>query len=543
MKTLLIWTATTATATTTAFRSSIPPTMRSSSSSMINYQVLPEHHDPPNSTSSNTSTTATTLPTTSILQNLPVIVDPLSSSLVFSEASSSWDPTVPPTAAGDKLSPMMSAETNMWRIDAPLHVTDVRTSSLDSTTVNPARLFTNRHSASDYLYNISTLPQSSVLAEIRYPVLCVTLWSFALSVVHRILKECGRTQMAGVMCIPAGPHGLVAKVLGLLLVFKTNSAYGRFQEGRQIWERIHSQSRDLSRMLRLYEDCIGSERKRRMLKLLVSFPYLLRHHVCPRCLTEETVESSNPDDLIIVQDEIAPCDTRYDNSSNSRKKQQQKSQQLQITSSLDYMNVNSSTSIDVKCRSCIVDKRMLPWRLLSDGMTVTKKAFDSCLKSRNRPLWICDRLASEIGSIPLSDNSGLSFTSRERLALLGHVNKLSATIGQCERIHQTLVPVNYARHCLRSLTLWLMTLPLTMLEDFGLKTGLLMSIMAWLMFGVYQIGYSIEDPFQGSIRLSILCDNIRRDVLGDTYMRDTAFQLDTNENDFDNDLLLSNVRN
>lgn len=37
--------------------------------------------------------------------------------------------------------------------------------------------------------------------------------------------------------------------------------------------------------------------------------------------------------------------------------------------------------------------------------------------------------------------------------------------------------------------------------------------------------YAIEDPFQGSLRLSILCDTIRRDVLGDELIRKTAFEL------------------
>jgi hypothetical protein len=41
-----------------------------------------------------------------------------------------------------------------------------------------------------------------------------------------------------------------------------------------------------------------------------------------------------------------------------------------------------------------------------------------------------------------------------------------------------------------------------------------MGVVAWLLFGVYEIGYYIEDPFLGSLRLSILCDNIRKDILG-----------------------------
>jgi len=50
-------------------------------------------------------------------------------------------------------------------------------------------------------------------------------------------------------------------------------------------------------------------------------------------------------------------------------------------------------------------------------------------------------------------------------------------------------------------------------------------MQSWLLFGVYEIGCSIEDPFQGTLRLSILCDAIRRDVLGDEMHRETAFAL------------------
>jgi hypothetical protein len=75
------------------------------------------------------------------------------------------------------------------------------------------------------------------------------------------------------------------------------------------------------------------------------------------------------------------------------------------------------------------------------------------------------------------------------------------------------VPLNYARHALRGLSVWLFTLPFCLVKDLGILTGLVTAIMAWLLFGIYQIGYHVEDPFQGSLRLSILCDAIRRDLM------------------------------
>jgi hypothetical protein len=58
----------------------------------------------------------------------------------------------------------------------------------------------------------------------------------------------------------------------------------------------------------------------------------------------------------------------------------------------------------------------------------------------------------------------------------------------------------------------------------GFLTPLVTAVTAWALFGIYQIGYSIEDPFQGSLRLSILCDSIRRDVLVDNDSHKKIFQ-------------------
>ena len=160
-----------------------------------------------------------------------------------------------------------------------------------------------------------------------------------------------------------------------------------------------------------------------------------------------------------------------------------------------------------------MDRRDLPWKLLDDPRD---QILSKIARSSNRPLWICDRLGLEIKNFNLG--------SRERLTLLKSVDDLSSTIGQCERIRQTAVPLNYARHALRSLTLWLFTLPFCMVKDLGLLTGPATGIIAWVLFGIYQIGYAIEDPFQKSLRLSILCNAIRRDVLGDEFAdRNSAF--------------------
>ena len=65
---------------------------------------------------------------------------------------------------------------------------------------------------------------------------------------------------------------MIGSALGLLLVFRTNTAYNRFWEGRKIWEKILSSLRDLGRMTVLYGDVIEPSRVERILHLLCVFP-------------------------------------------------------------------------------------------------------------------------------------------------------------------------------------------------------------------------------------------------------------------------------
>jgi hypothetical protein len=255
-------------------------------------------------------------------------------------------------------------------------------------------------------------------------------------------------------------------------------------------------------MTTLYRDDVGSEGLARMKNLIASFPYLLRHHIRSGCLC--STDPASMDEKYKLQLHNAPTscaiETRYEGDKTSM---------LELEAA--------------EVQKCFVDRRDVPWNMLDDPQrdTLLKVA-----RSSNRPLWICDRLSLEISKIPYSN----SFTSRERLTLLKSVDDLSGTVGQCERIQQTGVPLNYARHALRGLSLWLLTLPFCMVKDLGLMTGPVTAIMSWVLFGVYQIGYSIESPFQKSLRLSILCDAIRRDIIGNES--DSAFYIEEEEDDF-----------
>ena len=136
-----------------------------------------------------------------------------------------------------------------------------------------SRRSSDRYASKDWWHNTVNLRHSAILRSILFPLLSMTGWSLLITCIYRSLLHHGNASLAAKMCIPSGPHSLTVSALGLLLVFRTNSAYQRFSEGRKIWEQILSTSRDLSRLSKLYEDDIGIAKLRRVQRLLAAFPY------------------------------------------------------------------------------------------------------------------------------------------------------------------------------------------------------------------------------------------------------------------------------
>lgn len=86
-----------------------------------------------------------------------------------------------------------------------------------------------RYSASDWYHNMVSLPNSAILREIKGPVGWIAAWSTLVSVVYKVCHMKGLGHIADKMCLGPTPHSLISSVIGLLLVFRTNSAYQRFK--------------------------------------------------------------------------------------------------------------------------------------------------------------------------------------------------------------------------------------------------------------------------------------------------------------------------
>lgn len=98
-----------------------------------------------------------------------------------------------------------------------------------------------------------------------------------------------------------------------------------------------------------------------------------------------------------------------------------------------------------------------------------------------------------------------------------NVQLLVDYVGACERIHRTPLPFAYMVHLRRALILYCYTLPLALVRDFDWWTIPCTLMVAYILFGIEEIGVEIEDPFgedENDLPLEEFCAMIKRNVEG-----------------------------
>ena len=88
-------------------------------------------------------------------------------------------------------------------------------------------------------------------------------------------------------------------------------------------------------------------------------------------------------------------------------------------------------------------------------------------------------------------------------------------LGGCERIHRTPLPFVYVVHLRRALILYCFTLPFALVGDYGWAAVLDTLFVAFIFFGIEEIGVEIEDPFGldvNDLPLEAMCARIDADL-------------------------------
>ncbi|GAB4817996.1 hypothetical protein N2152v2_005042 [Parachlorella kessleri] len=109
-------------------------------------------------------------------------------------------------------------------------------------------------------------------------------------------------------------------------------------------------------------------------------------------------------------------------------------------------------------------------------------------------------------------------------AMEGNLVTFEDSLGGCERILRTPIPLSYATHTSRFMIMWLTLLPFTLYSTLGWGTIPVCGIVAFLLLGIKEITVSIEEPFS-ILALETITNTIFTNVMELQSVHDT--QLDS----------------
>ncbi|KAJ1664363.1 hypothetical protein IW140_004130 [Coemansia sp. RSA 1813] len=256
----------------------------------------------------------------------------------------------------------------------------------------------------------------------------------------------------------------VSLVLSMLLVFRTNSAYDRYWEGRKTWQDIKVTSRNL---IRSFWCCImeqsadDSARKRQALKDIAAFVISVKHYL----RGEDGIEQADYDGLLSTEFRVAFA-----------------------TQGAGF------------------------------GYGAIPRASDSAAVQQVREGWerpdqisMPHLLLYEIQKFVENVQDNHQVHLQYYASMLAAVTTLSTLVGNCERILSTPIPLAYRIHLRHALYLYLLVLPWA-LGSMGLaKTVVLQFVISFMMIGIDSISREIQNPFgydANDLPLDAYCDAV-----------------------------------
>ena len=133
------------------------------------------------------------------------------------------------------------------------------------------------------------------------------------------------------------------------------------------------------------------------------------------------------------------------------------------------------------------------------------------LSTCNIPLAVASRISEELAA---ACRRGL-ISEYVRVEMVRVVQQLVDHLGGCERIRRTPLPFVYVVHLRRALILYSFTLPMALVGSYGWSTIGVVLVLAYVLFGIEEIGVEIENPFGidvNDLPLDQFCATVERDL-------------------------------
>ncbi|CAG8518714.1 16611_t:CDS:2 [Cetraspora pellucida] len=275
---------------------------------------------------------------------------------------------------------------------------------------------------------------------------------------------------------------VLAIVVGLLLTYRTNTAYDR--QGKRLWSTMKVALRGLTRHIWINVDPKSTKdslEKETAINLLIGFAFSVKHY-----LREEGIEYddlkpfiSNIGNIGTVIPESEPLEEQEDKVLEKDKKKNPK--------------------IEIKTFKWIINK-----------LFKTKKQRQP-IKNYNLPLTITFYLTSYVDK--QFNNKIIDQPTTQ--VLFNNLNALIDCLSGFERILRTPIPMAYAIHLSQTVWIYCISLSFQLVSLIHYVTIPAVLISSIILFGIEAIGEEIENPFgydHNDLDLDGLCENIKEEI-------------------------------
>lgn len=317
----------------------------------------------------------------------------------------------------------------------------------------------------------------SVAPKLILPLLFVAAWATTITCISKFVHELGINSVL---------LTITGFVVSLALSFRSTTAYERYSEGRKYWAQLILVSRSLARLIWIHTgerhnisaeqgkaDLLG---KLTALNLVNAFAVALKHHL----RFEPSVEYPDLQPLI----------------------------------------GNIHTLASEADQSKLQPKKQTPWKSAGEYLGVSF--------AESNPRKLIKRSKDNLGNIPLEILNYLSAYMDEvmtngQLALpvhqsnvMSNITALAEVLTGTERVLNTPVPVAYSISISQITWVYILTLPFQLYQTLGWVTIFGTVLAAYIILGLAQIGYEIENPFGHDVN----------DLPLDAYCRELAADID-----------------
>ncbi|PSC74666.1 UPF0187 chloroplastic [Micractinium conductrix] len=294
------------------------------------------------------------------------------------------------------------------------------------------------HRSTDrYWRHLAGIFQSRIGRQLFVPLSCAGGTAAAICAYETLLRDGALPAYFPSFVLPSLPFDFTAFALSLLLVFRTNTSYDRWQAAINAWGDISTRSRDTLRQLLAYT-------------------------------------SATPAAAAVARDtSAAPLHGAGGSGAAA-------ASAAQTTAAAGKWLVAFSRSLKAQLTEDSDLQAELKGVLTAGELELLTAAY-------HRPSFALAVLSELVAAAPVRDS--------QRARLDENLTTLEDMVGGCERLLRTPIPLSYTRHTSRFMVIWLSCLPLCLWNSCGWGTVPLTVVISFLLLGIEEIGVAIEEPF------------------------------------------------